>query len=383
MKALFFKFLIILFSTLFNAEAKVSSEVKVHEVEVLGRSVIINKNLKKARQLALDDALYLASLKGGAMIEGFSSVSNSTILNDQSIVKATSNILDFKILSEKQKDEHFEIKILAVVGFNQPKSKCTSKPLNITVFKGQIFSDHSLPSNLLRSMYKWYDGFYEIIKSQKNLKIYDKSDLRLKDIIQSSVNKEYDYNAVVNGLPEVKEGNFSLVPRFEISSLDTQYNFENQHKVANYKITLNFYKGPSFKFYKKMIIQAELPYKYISKFQFISSNFTKRLKELNSLVRKKTLIGLKSMVNDFNCTPLEGVIEVNNDKLFVDIGKSQGLYNRQIGIIKSNFNNSFLKKSQNIVLYVSDVNNNKSRLIPLNDNVDITQLNKMKIQFVE
>ena len=239
MKALFFKFLIILFSTLFNAEAKVSSEVKVHEVEVLGRSVIINKNLKKARQLALDDALYLASLKGGAMIEGFSSVSNSTILNDQSIVKATSNILDFKILSEKQKDEHFEIKILAVVGFNQPKSKCTSKPLNITVFKGQIFSDHSLPSNLLRSMYKWYDGFYEIIKSQKNLKIYDKSDLRLKDIIQSSVNKEYDYNAVVNGLPEVKEGNFSLVPRFEISSLDTQYNFENQHKVANYKITLN------------------------------------------------------------------------------------------------------------------------------------------------
>ena len=89
------------------------------------------------------------------------------------------------------------------------------------------------------------------------------------------------------------------------------------------------------------------------------------------------------MINDFNCTPLEGVIEVNNDKLFVDIGKSQGLYNRQIGIIKSNFNNSFLKKSQNIVLYVSDVNNNKSRLIPLNDNVDITQLNKMKIQFVE
>ena len=89
------------------------------------------------------------------------------------------------------------------------------------------------------------------------------------------------------------------------------------------------------------------------------------------------------MVNDFNCTPLEGVIEVKNNKLFVDIGKNQGLYNRQIGIIKSNFNNSFLKKSQNIVLYVSDVNNNKSRLIPLNDNVDITQLNKMKIQFVE
>ena len=57
MKTISFKFLIILLLTFFNAEAKISSEVKVHEVEVLGRSVIVDKNLKKARQLALDDAL--------------------------------------------------------------------------------------------------------------------------------------------------------------------------------------------------------------------------------------------------------------------------------------------------------------------------------------
>ena len=128
MKNIFFKFLIILIFPFFNAEAKISTEFKVHEVEVLGRSVITNKDLKNARKLALDDALYLASLKGGAMVEGFSSVSNSTILNDQSIVKPTSNILDFKILSEKQVNEHFEIKILAVVGYSQKKSKCISKP---------------------------------------------------------------------------------------------------------------------------------------------------------------------------------------------------------------------------------------------------------------
>ena len=383
MKNIFFKFLIILIFPFFNAEAKISNEFKVHEVEVLGRSVITNKDLKNARKLALDDALYLASLKGGAMVEGFSSVSNSTILNDQSIVKPTSNILDFKILSEKQVNEHFEIKILAVVGYSQKKSKCISKPLNITVFKGKIFSDFSLPSNLLRSMYKWHDDFYEIIKTQKNVNIYDNREKSLKDVMKSYANQEYDYNAIVNGLPEIKEGDFSLVPRFELSSLDVKHNFENQHKVANYKVILNFYKGSNFNFYKRVIIQEELPYKYISKFQFISSNFTKDLADINSLVRKKTVNSLKEMVIDFNCKPLEGLTVLNNNKLFVNIGKNQGLYNRQIGIIKSNFNNSFLKKSQSIVLYVSDVSGNKSRLTPLNDNVDITQLNKMKIKFVE
>ena len=50
--------------------------------------------------LALEDALYLASLKGGAKVEGFSSVSKNTIINDQSIIRPTSSILDFKIIEE-------------------------------------------------------------------------------------------------------------------------------------------------------------------------------------------------------------------------------------------------------------------------------------------
>ena len=44
-------------------------------------------NLKKSRKLALEVALYLASLKGGAIVEGFSSVS--------------------KLLKKGQKSQHF------------------------------------------------------------------------------------------------------------------------------------------------------------------------------------------------------------------------------------------------------------------------------------
>ena len=111
MKNFLIKFLIIYLLSSFSALAKVSNEVKVHEVQTVGRSVIIDNNLKKARKLALEDALYLAALRGGAIVEGFSSVSNSTIINDQSIVKPTSNVLDFKILDESQTKEHFQIKI--------------------------------------------------------------------------------------------------------------------------------------------------------------------------------------------------------------------------------------------------------------------------------
>ncbi len=383
MKNFLIKFLIIYLLSSFSALAKVSNEVKVHEVQTVGRSVIIDNNLKKARKLALEDALYLAALRGGAIVEGFSSVSNSTIINDQSIVKPTSNVLDFKILDESQTKEHFQIKILAVVGINQIKSKCKPRPLNITVFKGSKFADYSLPSNILRSMHRWYEGFYKLIKSEKNIKIFDRKDTDLKSIIKSSTNADYDYNAITNGLPDIKEGNFSLVPRFELNSFDLKNTFENQEKTAMYRVYLDFYKGSNYEFYKQIILEQEIPYEYKSKFQFVRSTFSRSLEEINNLVKTKTMLTLKKIINDFNCTPLEGVIKTKKDELIVNLGQDQGLYNRQIGIVKSNYNNSFLRRSENIVLYVTDVRGNFSKVVPLNDEIEISKLNNMKIHFVE
>ena len=67
----------------------------------------------------------------------------------------------------------------------------------------------------------------------------------------------------------------------------------------------------------------------------------------------------------------------------MDLGYNQGLFNRQIGIVKSNYNSAFMKKSENIVLYVTEIQDNFSKLVPLNDEVELLNLNNQKIQFVE
>ena len=106
---LFLQFILLSFSVF------AYQDVNILKAEVTGRSVILDNNIEKARRLALEDALYLASLKGGAFVDGFSSVSKNTILNDQSIIKSDSKILDFKILSENKNKDHYEIKLLAII----------------------------------------------------------------------------------------------------------------------------------------------------------------------------------------------------------------------------------------------------------------------------
>ena len=80
------------------------------QVEATGRAVLVDGNIDVSRKRALEDALYLAALKGGADINGFSAITSNTVINDQSIVRATNRVIDFKILNEKQDKEFISIK---------------------------------------------------------------------------------------------------------------------------------------------------------------------------------------------------------------------------------------------------------------------------------
>ena len=58
-----------------------------------------------------------------------------------------------------------------------------------------------------------------------------------------------------------------------LCELGLNTNFQNPEKTASYKVILDFYKGPDYKFYKQIIIEQQIPYEYSSKFQLIKSTF--------------------------------------------------------------------------------------------------------------
>ena len=392
MKKLILKIVTLFFVFYLPAEAENIKKLTVNEVSTTGRSVIIDNNVRKARNLALEDALYLASLKGGAKVEGFSSVSRDTIINDQSIIKPTSNILDFKIIDEVQTKEHFQIKILAIVGISKTESICNSKPINVTIFNGKINSDYSLPSGLIRSIHFWYEDFFEILKKQKSFNIIDRRDIDYEKLQQSLLNPQYDYNAIVNGLPKIEKGNYSMVPFFELTQKDLSNPSNNfsylsergQAKFANYKIILKFYKGSDFKTFKEFVIEHNVKFDTKTNFQFMRALMKPNIKQIGRSIELKTLSKIQEIIRDFNCTPLTSKISVSKNKdLYINLGSNQGIYNRQIGIVKSGYNSNFLKKSNNLVFYVTEVFPNKSKIIPLNEEIEKSKLDKIEIQFVE
>ena len=358
-------------------------DLNVLKAEVTGRSVIVDNNIEKARRLALEDALYLASLKGGAFVEGFSSVSKSTIINDQSIIKSDSKILDFKILSENKNNDHYEIKLVAIIGSKNNSFKCKEKPINISIYKPKIIYHHSLPSFVIRSMYEWNNFFIDNISKDDQISLKKHDEFELNKIIEASNKFEFDYSSNVNGIPSVEEGDYLVAPVFKLEPVNSYKIAQNPYDIAKYSIELNFFKGPNFKFFRTFIIDKEFQNSYPSNFKLISALISKSKAEVSSDVILGISNGINEMIKTFNCLPIEGNLKFVNNSLYIDLGEKHGLRNRQIGIIKKNYQNGFKSNLDTTVLFISEINANRSKLVPLNDKVKISELDRMKIQFIE
>ena len=120
---------------------------QVKFVEVTGRSVIEDNSPLLSKNTALEDALYLAALEGGAKVSGYSLIDNFSNLREEVIVQPASGILDYTIIDEIISDQHYEVTIRALVGKNNNQIGCSSRKISTLIaFKPEIYINQNSPA---------------------------------------------------------------------------------------------------------------------------------------------------------------------------------------------------------------------------------------------
>ncbi len=349
------------------------------QVEATGRAVLIDGDIEVTRKRALEDALYLAALKGGADVNGFSAISSNTIINDQSVVRATNRVFDFKIIDERQDKEFLSIKITAIVGGKTSAKNCNIRPINITLFRGSYNVESGIPSKLTRKTSKWYNDIYDIISKLSNVKAVNERNNSLEQIIKSNINPSYDYNALTKGIPLIQAGDYSLVPELQLS----HNNIDNHFSNYLLKVSLKVYKGDNFELTSTKSYYLPIEYEFNTKFQFIRNISTLSIDLVDKKVNEHLMDVAQNFLRELNCRPLEGKLILEKGKLRVGLGRKQGIKQKQIGLVKGiNIKNSMLSNSS-LIVHVDKIYDNYSILLPLNDNVKLDNLNSLIVEFVE
>ncbi len=368
-----------LLSFLLASTYLIANEIGYKEVFSSGRAVIINGDTNLAKKRALEDALYLATIQGGAKVDGYSSVDTNTNLNESVLVRPSATIKDFVITQESSDDTHYNVTVRAYLVSVSNMLNCSDRDfVNLTYLSPHYTISSRLPAwttKLPNEVSK--EVFKNLLNIEYiNLKDSSKFPFNPNKVLKKSVS--LDYNNLVEGQRnDLKNGEFAIHPVLKFSHAKGRFTKVSKEIVVD--ITLNIYEGPNFNVLDSLSYKFSLwsgnqtGYQHVDAFVKISQD------KLSDLVKKSISKIQYRVLDQLKCQPLQAEVILVNNELTVPLGSNQGLKKGTVGFISSSRD---VIMSEWIVLTVRDTNENTSTLEPLNPQNKNNQIQGKTIKFI-
>ena len=373
-----FKYLICNFclSLLLLTASSATAEQPIQFVETTGRAVITDENsINNARRNALEDAIFLAAIHGGAKINGFSSIDKETNLTDHFTLTPAGKLLDYDILEESIDGEHYKTTIRAAVGELTAAECSTRSQAKIVKFGAQFDFSSQVPAWLRQAAKDVETDIGELLQNHPNAILTEVSPTKLQINKLVSIDDTFDYTALTRGRVRVKSGDFALVPSISMQVTKSKKNIETEIFLF-VTVVSQLFQGENYELMEKakyeliIKLQSETPWR---SFDILGKKTRDQIKlSINSGLEKHVL----ELMDKVQCIPLTGVIKLREGKLIVDLGETHGVTTNSLAVSSGT-------TTAYSLLHVTEVFDNQSTLEPLNSSLEKTSLIGKTINFME
>ena len=195
-----------------------AADDQLRMITATGRAVIAHSDaLNEAKNAALEDALYLAALSGGAKINGFSSVQADTSLDDHFVVRPSSNILDYNIIDEAHDDLHYQVTVQAAIG-SVERNGCQNRKLgHVSMFAPTFQTTRQVPGWMSTTPQLMVLELYSRMAEKPEFTLTNHAGTKL-DAAAAQGDKRYNYAALTSSQPSVSDGDFAFNTTVNLST---------------------------------------------------------------------------------------------------------------------------------------------------------------------
>ena len=365
---------------LFTSTLLVAQEISHKAIISEGRAVIVDGNEVVAKKRALDDALYLASLQGGAKIDGYSTVYTNTSLNENLLIRPSSSIKDFVILEESKDETHYSVKIKAILVSLNSLLDCSARSnINLSYFKPNFVVSSKLPAQLQNLPLLISQKIFENLTRFDQISLKDSTNFDFNPKKFSALPVSLDYEAIVEGKSgSLKSGEFGIHTLIEVKrSKGTMTRFLNKADIA---LTINLFEGTNFNIIDTLnynfsvLLGIETGYQHMDGFYKIP--YDKIAEVVQDSISK-----MQFRVKDrLKCYPLEARAELVKDVLTIPLGINQGVQIGKVGFASNSNPNHSMRDW--IVVTVKDSSGDFSVLEILNPSNKKEDINGKLIRFM-
>ena len=300
--------------------------------ETTGRAVIIDASMEQeARMTALEDALYLAALEGGARIDGFSAVMTDSSLEDHFVIRPASRILDYTITNEVIDDLHYEVSIRAAVG-DLPKGSCLHRrDVNLTVFAPKITHGKAVIAEAGPMAPQVITALVEAIESHPGIKATRATDTVLDPARLARTTDQFDYRALTTGITRVRRGDFALIPEITLTGKRVR-NGLDRHDEMLVSIEMHLFAGESYAPVDRFAVEQRITTKLRSPLRTINILGQPRRPAILDAMRAPVAALVDNMAAKLQCAPLTATMAVVDGRLSVPIGSYHGMRQNALAV---------------------------------------------------
>ena len=375
MRSIFFYSVFIIAAIFSVVISKAFAKDPVRFIETTGRAVIEDDEMIDiSRRRALEDALYLAALHGGAKINGYSAVSTDTSIQENLVIQPASKILDYTIISEERADTHFIVKIRSAVG-QLRKKECDNRGLkSLSVYKPVINVDPSAPFWVNSLADELANEIMLSLKSAEDINLTDNSFVSLDRDQLIRANDDYDYISLTSGREKTRYGDYAAVSAISIAEREKLVGFTTYNSLL-ITFDTNVYDGSTYtsSFSKSKSLEALFsssgPWRTIN--LLLKANRDNIVEPISIAAKEHA----KEVIDNLICKEINSIVTVNNGKIEVPLGKRHGIKISALAVTKG-------EQTPFNVLRVEQVSETKSVLVPLNTGLELSKLNGKSIQFL-
>ena len=349
----------------------------VNMVTVTGRAVIQHEDtVDEARDLALEDALYYAALEGGAKIDGYSAVDETTSLQEMFIVRPASRILDYSITNELRDDTHYEVTIQAVIG-DVSTNGCQNRPVgHVTLFKPHYQLSYDLPHWMSQIPASLSHEIAKALAEQPSLQVNDaRTTERPAATTPSNKFNQYDYRHLTTGRIEMRQGDVGIETHVSLSYESKAEMLSKTHFAI---ISVDSFLSAPGGMVNTQKISNVFKIKLGRKTPIYSLTTLNResREAIQKLVTNAASVHAKKLAETVICAPMKAKLELVGGSLQVRLGTRQGLGPNHLAFTDD-------KTTKFKILRVSQAGDTNVVLEPLDRRQDLSELAGAEVTFLE
>ena len=369
-------FVLLLAFACFILGATAGHAASMRFTETTGRAAIIDPEMEQeARMMALEDALYLAALEGGARIDGFSAVMTDSSLEDHFVIRPASRILDYTITNEVIDDLHYQVSIRAAVG-DLPKGTCLHRrDVNLTVFAPIITHGKAVIAEAGMMAPQVIDALVGAIESHPGINAVRATDTVLDPARLARTTDQFDYEALTTGVTRVRRGDFALIPEVTLTGKRVRNGLDRRDEML-VSIEMHLFTGESYAPVDHFESRQQITTKLRTPFRTVNVLGQPRRPVILDTMRAPVAGLVDNMAAKLQCAPLTATMTIVDGKLSVPIGSYHGMRQNSLAVASGT-------DTPWQIMRVTSVAPMSSMLTPLNDKRDINTLVGRTAEFME